>query len=121
MEFIPKFFLIQGDFWIILDRVILGKRNSGRDSGEGESREAREEAAVDASPCRGGEGVGGPEGGSEVREALALGRGQEAGGESEVRSGREVWHKWTRECHACSTGRHAGSVPDTHWSLCCDH
>ena len=38
VEFIPKFFLIQGNFGIVLDRVILGKGNSWRNSSEGESR-----------------------------------------------------------------------------------
>ena len=111
VELIPEFFLIQGDFGIILDRVIFRKRNSGRNSGEGESREAGEEASVgsDDASCRSCEGVSWAKGGSEMGEALrrALGRGDEACGESELRSGGKVGHKWTRECHVCSAGRHA--------------
>ena len=111
VEFIPKFFLIQGNFGIVLDRVILRKGNSWRNSSEGESREAGEEASVgsDASSCRSGEGVCWAEAGSEVGEALrrALGRGNQAGGEAEVRSGGKVGHEWTRECHVCTAGRHA--------------
>ena len=110
VEFIPEFFLIQGDFGIILDRVIFRKRNSGRNSGEGETREAGEEASVgsDAASCRSCEGVSWAKGSSEMREALrrALGRGDEACGESELRSWGKVGHKWTRECHVCSAGRH---------------
>ena len=115
VELIPKFFLIQGNFGIVLDRVIFRKGNSWRNSGEGESREAGEEASVgsDAASCRSGEGVCGAEAGTEVREALrlALGRGNEAGGETEIRSGGKVGHEWTRECHVCTAGRHAGLRP----------